>query len=156
MTPAMSTRARNALTPTNRMRLRSRALRTRSAESACWSGNVTSIVPRHFVTIASSSRDSASTVNVTYACTPRAAWCRHCPPTVLPLMTSRPVCVRFDATDRSMRAQRSPLAPATRRSRDSRQVRELVDETLEALDALGQNREEALHDLRPRFGIELL
>jgi hypothetical protein len=33
---------------------------------------------------------------------------------------------------------------------------ELVDEALEALDAVGEDREEALHDLRPRLGIHLL
>ena len=32
---------------------------------------------------------------------------------------------------------------------------EFVDETLAALDAVGEEAEEALHDLRPRFGIEL-
>jgi hypothetical protein len=30
---------------------------------------------------------------------------------------------------------------------------ELVDESLEALHALGKNKKEALHDLRPRFGV---
>ena len=35
-------------------------------------------------------------------------------------------------------------------------ARELVDETLEALDALGENREEALHDRAPLFRVELL
>jgi len=35
-------------------------------------------------------------------------------------------------------------------------ARELVDEALEALDAFRQDAEEALHDLRPRFRVELL
>jgi hypothetical protein len=33
---------------------------------------------------------------------------------------------------------------------------ELVDEPLEALDAVAEDAEEALHDLRPRLGVELL
>ena len=33
---------------------------------------------------------------------------------------------------------------------------ELVDEALEALDAVAEHAEEALHDLRPRLGVELL
>src|SRR2546428_97725 len=33
---------------------------------------------------------------------------------------------------------------------------ELVDEALEALNAVGEDAEEALHDVRPHFGVELL